>query len=82
MGVYSSESVDNDFTLDGLNGVNDDGDGASGELLEGLLGIDVDTREPTAESRMRVVPSDNFFWPTWHLSVPTHHITSASPVIQ
>jgi hypothetical protein len=42
--VYEAESVDDDFAFDGLDGVDDDGDGARGELFEGLLGVDVDAR--------------------------------------
>ena len=55
--VYEAEGVDDDFALDGLDGVDDDGDGAGGELLEGLLGVDVDGGEPAAETGMRVVPA-------------------------
>jgi hypothetical protein len=42
LGIDESESVDDDFALDGLDGVDDDGDGAWGQLLEGLLRVDVD----------------------------------------
>ena len=34
--VDEAEGVDDDFALDGLDGVDDDGDGAGVELLEGL----------------------------------------------
>ena len=36
VGVDQSECVDDDFAFDGLDGVDDDGDGAGVELLEGL----------------------------------------------
>jgi hypothetical protein len=52
LGVYEAEGVNDDFALDGLNGVDDDGDGAGCELLEGLLGVDVDGGQPAAEARM------------------------------
>jgi hypothetical protein len=44
LGVDKTEGVDDDFALDRLDGVDDDGDGARGELFEGLLGVDVDAR--------------------------------------
>lgn len=50
--VYEAEGIDDDFAFDGLNGVDDDGDGAGSELFEGLLGIDVDGGEPAAEAGM------------------------------
>jgi hypothetical protein len=59
MWVDEAEGINDDFTLDGLDGVNNDGDGARGELLEGLLGIDIDGREPAAKAWMGVVPADN-----------------------
>ena len=55
--VDEAEGVDDDFALDGLDGVDDDGDGARGQLLEGLLRVDVDAGEPAAEARVAVVPS-------------------------
>ena len=42
LGVYEAEGIDDDFSFDGLDGIDDDGDGAGGELLKGLLGVDVD----------------------------------------
>lgn len=39
--VYEAEGINDDFAFYGLNGVNDDGDGARSELFEGLLCIDV-----------------------------------------
>lgn len=50
--VYQAEGVDDDFALDRLDGVNHDGNGARGELLERLLCVDVDRRQPAAEARM------------------------------
>ncbi|KAL8865861.1 MAG: hypothetical protein Q9174_006652, partial [Haloplaca sp. 1 TL-2023] len=34
LGVYETEGIDDDFSFDGLNGVDNDGDGAGGELFE------------------------------------------------
>lgn len=50
--VDEAESVDDDLALDGLDGIDHDGDGTRGELLEGLLGVNVDGREPAAETWM------------------------------
>ena len=50
--VDKSEGIDNDFAFDRLYGIDDNGDGACVELFEGLLCVDVDAREPTAESWM------------------------------
>ena len=55
--VDEAEGVDDDLALDGLDGVDDDGDGARGQLLEGLLRVDVDGGEPAAEARVGVVPA-------------------------
>jgi hypothetical protein len=40
--VDQTERIDDDLPLDGLDGVNNDGDRAGRELLEALLGVDVD----------------------------------------
>ena len=60
-GLWSdqAEGIDDDFAFDGLDGIDDDGDGARGELLKGLLGVDVDGGEPAAETGVRVVPADD-----------------------
>jgi hypothetical protein len=57
--VYEAEGVDDDLAFYGLDGVDDDGDGAGGELLEGLLRVDIDRGKPAAEAGMRVVPADD-----------------------
>lgn len=36
-----SEGINDDFALDGLDGIDHYGDGAGGELFEGLLGVDI-----------------------------------------
>jgi len=59
LGVDESEGVDYYFAFDGLDGVDDYGNGAGGELFEGLLGINIDRREPAAETGMGMVPSNN-----------------------
>ena len=60
--IDEAEGVDDDFAFDGLDGVDDDGDGAGGELLEGLLGVDVDGGEPATEAGVGVVPTNDCFW--------------------
>lgn len=37
-----SECVNDDFTLDGLDGIDHDSDGTRCELFEGLLSVDID----------------------------------------
>jgi hypothetical protein len=59
--VDESESIDDDLALDGLDGIDDDGNSTRVELLERLLRIDIDGRQPAAETGMRVVPADNGF---------------------
>lgn len=60
--VDETEGVDYDLALDGLDGVDDDGDGTRGELLEGLLRVDIDGGEPTAETWMGMVPAYYSLW--------------------
>lgn len=50
--VDEAEGVDDDLALDRLDGVDDDGDGARCQLLERLLCVDVDRRQPAAEAGM------------------------------
>lgn len=57
--VDEAKGVDDDLALDGLDGVDDDGDGARCELLKGLLRVDVDAGQPAAEPGMGVVPANN-----------------------
>jgi hypothetical protein len=59
--VDEAEGVDDNFAFDGLDGVDDDGNSTRGELLKGLLGVDIDAGEPAAEARVRVVPSNDCF---------------------
>lgn len=42
LGVDQAEGVNDNLALDGLNGVDDNGDSTRGKLLEGLLGVDID----------------------------------------
>lgn len=56
-----SEGINDDFALDGLDGVDHDGNGARGELFEGLLGVDIDGRKPATETGVRVVPANDRF---------------------
>jgi hypothetical protein len=58
LGVDETESIDDDLALDGLDRVNDDGDCTGVQLLEGLLSVDINRRQPATETRMRVVPSN------------------------
>ena len=62
LGGDETEGVDDNFALDGLDGVDDYGDGTGGELLEGLLRVDVDGGEPAAEAGMGMVPAYYCFW--------------------
>jgi len=57
--VDESEGIDDNFALDGLDGVNNDGNSSRSQLFEGLLCIDIDRGKPTAESRMGMVPANN-----------------------
>jgi hypothetical protein len=50
--VDETEGIDDDFALDGLDGVDYDGNGAGCELLERLLCVDIDRRQPAAETGM------------------------------
>ncbi len=52
LGVDEAEGIDDDFALDGLDGVNDNGDCAGRELLERLLCVDIDRGQPAAEPGM------------------------------
>lgn len=67
LGVDKSECVNDNLALDGLYGVNNDGDGSRRKLFEALLGVDIDRRQPASESRVRVVPSDDRFRSTKQL---------------
>ena len=75
--VDEPEGVDDHFAFDGLDGVHDDGDGAGGQLLEGLLRVDVDGGEPAAEARVRVVPADDGF-----VSGMRRHVSRAGFVVR
>jgi hypothetical protein len=50
--VDESESINDNFALDRLDGVNDNSDGSWGQLFKGLLGIDIDRGKPAAKTRM------------------------------
>lgn len=60
--VDKAESIDDDFALNRLYGVDYDGDGAGCELLERLLRVYVDAGEPASETRMGMVPAYDCFW--------------------
>ena len=60
--VDQTESIDNNFAFDALDGVNDHGNGSVREGLKALLGVDVDARQPAAEPRMGMVPSHYHLW--------------------
>jgi hypothetical protein len=40
--VDEAEGIDDNFSFDGLDRVDDDGNGTRRELFEGLLGVDID----------------------------------------
>ena len=69
-GVDEPECVDHDLALHALDGVDYDGHCAVIQLLEALLRVDVDHREPAAEAWVRVVPSDDHFVAAYLL----HHV--------
>jgi hypothetical protein len=53
--VDCSEGVNDDLSLDGLDGINYDGNGARIKLLEALLSIYIDAGEPATKTRVRVI---------------------------
>lgn len=55
--IDQSESINDDFPFDRLYRIDNNSHGARCELLEGLLRVDIDGREPAAEARMRMVPT-------------------------
>ena len=57
--VDQTERINDDLALDRLNGIDDDGDGAGGQLFEALLGVDVDRGQPAAEPGMGMVPAND-----------------------
>lgn len=57
-----TEGINDDLALDGLDGVDDHGNGAGSKLFKGLLSVDINGRKPAAETRMRVVPANNGLW--------------------
>ena len=61
LGVDEPEGVDDDFAFDRLDGIDDNRDRSRGQLLKRLLRVDVDAREPTAKSGMRMVPANYRF---------------------
>jgi hypothetical protein len=50
--VDEAEGVNDDLALDGLDRVDDHSDSAGCELLERLLRVDINAREPAAETGM------------------------------
>lgn len=56
-----AESINDDFALDGLDGVDDDGYCSRSEFFKCLLCIDIDVGKPASETRVRVIPSDDDF---------------------
>jgi hypothetical protein len=64
--VYQPEGVNDDFAFYGLDGVNYDGNGAGRKLLERLLRVYIDRREPATKTGMRVVPADDSLLSTWN----------------
>lgn len=52
LGVDKAESVNDDLSLDRLDGIDHDGNGTRCKLLERLLGVDIHAREPATKTRM------------------------------
>uniref|UniRef100_A0A915IMT9 Uncharacterized protein n=1 Tax=Romanomermis culicivorax TaxID=13658 RepID=A0A915IMT9_ROMCU len=48
-------------TFNTLNRIDDDGDGSIGQRFKTLLRIDIDAGQPTTETRVTMVPTDNHF---------------------
>ena len=59
--VDQAESINHNLTLNGLDGVNDHSHRSGGQLLERLLSVHIDRRQPAAKTRVRVIPSYNSF---------------------
>ena len=57
--VDESEGINDNLALDGLDGVNNNGNGSRCQLFKGLLCIDINRRKPATKTRMRMVPSNN-----------------------
>lgn len=57
--IDKSKSINDDFSPDGLYGVDDNSHTFGVELLERLLCVNIHTGEPAPETGMRVIPSDN-----------------------
>lgn len=62
--VDEAESIDDDLAFDGLDWVHDDCYCAWVELLERLLCVDINGREPASETWMGMVPSNHGLWAT------------------
>lgn len=50
--VDETEGINDYFSLDGLDRINDDSNGSRCQLFERLLSVDIDGREPAAKPRM------------------------------
>jgi hypothetical protein len=63
LGLNKTESINDDLSLHRLDGIHDNGDSAGSELLEGLLGVDIDGGKPAAETGVGVIPANDSLWP-------------------
>lgn len=68
--VDVSEGVDHDFTFHGLDGVDDNGNSTLIEHFLTLLSLNICSRQPGAESGMRMIPSHDVLILTYLL----HHV--------
>mmetsp|Transcript_120 Transcript_120/g.157 ORF Transcript_120/g.157 Transcript_120/m.157 type:complete len:260 (+) Transcript_120:259-1038(+) len=59
--IDEPETVDDDLSLDGLYGIDDERDGSGVERLKAVLCVDVSGGEPASESWMGMVPSNHHF---------------------
>lgn len=57
--IDKSEGIDDNLALDGLDGVNNHGNGSRCQLFEGLLCVDIYGGKPATETRMGMVPANN-----------------------
>mmetsp|Transcript_32039 Transcript_32039/g.83041 ORF Transcript_32039/g.83041 Transcript_32039/m.83041 type:complete len:146 (+) Transcript_32039:402-839(+) len=59
--INEAKAVNDDFALDGLNGIHDERHAAGVEQFKGGLRIDIGTRQPATKAGMRMVPPDDVF---------------------
>jgi len=61
--VDESEGIDDNLALDGLDGVNHDGNSSRCQLFERLLCVDINRGKPATEARVGMVPANDCLGP-------------------